>query len=519
MKLNKKEKVAKKWNMRRLRFGTTSTVFTIVAVVIVLLLNVVMDIVEERYPITWDLSADKSFSLSEDSIKIADSITNDVDVIVFAAEANIQNPTSGEQTGIPEFDTTMREFYNVLREYRNRTNGKINFQFIDPNQEKTKFDSYSKYKVASGDILFLSGERNKLCSIADLYTVEMDQSGYSYTFSSKVEQTLASNFYSLQTGNDRVVQVLVGRNEDSAVIEGLKVLYELNGYTFEEINITSSAEFNEKAEVMLIAAPSEDYTDDEVKRVREWVFNNQAYGHHLIVYTHATADCPNLYELLDVEYGIQVTDQMIQETNMNRYNDQHAYKVLTDVPTTNYTTNSVSTGKVYTPFARRLTTDLPSEKSQENAIGELGFSLTNYPKSAKIISLDNYLKNQHDQAYFLNESDYPMTSMIAWVMDSWDNNTQQAAYGTVVVSGCPSMAYAENIRDGSLNNEELLLDAINSVTGHENSVTITNKVIQTDYISFEPATQLIVGIGVFTVGLPVVVLLICLVIFLRRKNL
>lgn len=519
MKLFKKDNTATKRNMRRLRFGTASTIFTIVAIVIVLLLNVVMDIVEERYPITWDLSADKSFSLSEDSVKIADSITNEVEVIVFAPEASIQNPTSGEQAGVPEFDTTMREFYNVLREYRNRTGGKVDFQFVDPNQEKTKFDSYVEYKVASGDILFLSGERSKLCSIADLYTVEVDQSGYSYTFSSKVEQTLASNFYSLQSGNDRVVQVLVGRGEDENVISGLKVLYELNGYTFEEVNITSSAKFNEKAEVMLIAAPTVDYKDEEIKRVQEWVFNEGSYGHHLIVYTHATADCPNLYEMLDVEYHIQVTDQIIKETNMNRYNDQHAYKVLTDVPTTDYTANSVSTGQVYTPFARRLTTTLPSELSQEGAVGEIAIPLTNYPQTAQIIKLEDYLKDQHDLSYDGKESEYPLTSMIAWVNDSYNNNTQQAAYGTVVVSGCPGMAYSENIRDGSLKNEELLLDAVNSVTGNENSVTITNKVLQTDYITFETTTQLIVGLGVFTIGLPLVVLLVCLVVFLRRKNL
>ena len=46
MKLFKKDNTATKRNMRRLRFGTASTIFTIVAVVIVLLLNVVMDIVE-----------------------------------------------------------------------------------------------------------------------------------------------------------------------------------------------------------------------------------------------------------------------------------------------------------------------------------------------------------------------------------------------------------------------------------------------------------------------------------------
>ena len=109
--------------------------------------------------------------------------------------------------------------------------------------------------------------------------------------------------------------------------------------------------------------------------------------------------------------------------------------------------------------------------------------------------------------------------MIAVTINSHDNNTGKSAYGTVVVSGCPAMAYSQYIQYPSLQNEELLLDTINSVTKYENSVTISNKVYnnQTFTITVEKAEN--IGIWVFTVGLPVVVLIICLIVFLRRKHL
>ena len=50
-------------------------------------------------------------------------------------------------------------------------------------------------------------------------------------------------------------------------------------------------------------------------------------------------------------------------------------------------------------------------------------------------------------------------------------------------------------------------------------MTISNKVYnnQTFTITVEKAEN--IGIWVFTVGLPVVVLIICLIVFLRRKHL
>ncbi|MBR5524127.1 MAG: Gldg family protein [Clostridia bacterium] len=528
--MKNENKTSKSRNMRRLRFGTASTILTVVVIAGIFLLNVIVDIVANRYPILWDLSANKTFTLSEKSEEIANKVEKELEIIVFNDEDEFTNPANNTinqmfvsyyGVSIPEFETMYAEFYSALQQYRSLTKNKVTYQFINKDQEPEKAKLYEEYDVDEGDILFLSGERYKTSSIYDMYTLDtstMSTYGY-YTFQSTVEKTLASYIYNMQSESDHIVQVLTGHDEDAYTIAGLKTLYELNGYTFRELNITTSAQFDEKAEVMLIAAPEKDYTDAEIKRVQEWLFNDGSYGRHLIVYVHPTADCPNLYELLDVEYGIQVTDELIKESEYANVRDFNLFAPLCDIPSTKYTSNSVSTAKLYTPMARRLTTTLDSSVEEENAISHLGIPLNNYLETTRLLSLKDYNENNAEGAYAPADSEYPLTSMIASVFDTYNNNTQEAAYGTVVVSGCSSMAYSTYVQDSSLNNEELLLDAINSVTGYENSVTISNKTIKTDTVTFTTNEQLIIGLYIFTIGVPIIVLVIGVVVFLRRKNL
>ena len=73
---------------------------------------------------------------------------------------------------------------------------------------------------------------------------------------------------------------------------------------------------------MVIAAPSKDYTDDEIKKIREWMNNGGNLGRNLAVFVNYQADCPNLYEYLNVDFGIEVTNNIIIETDVNR---QYAY--------------------------------------------------------------------------------------------------------------------------------------------------------------------------------------------------
>ena len=52
---------------RRRRFKTISTALTIAVIIGIILLNGIVSIIADRYPITFDMSSDKVFTLSEES--------------------------------------------------------------------------------------------------------------------------------------------------------------------------------------------------------------------------------------------------------------------------------------------------------------------------------------------------------------------------------------------------------------------------------------------------------------------
>ena len=74
-------------------------------------------------------------------------------------------------------------------------------------------------------------------------------------------------------------------------------------------------------------------------------------------------------------------------------------------------------------------------------------------------------------------------------------------------------------QDYSTSNEELLLGVIHAVTNYQTDIVVSNKVLDKDVTQFKTETQMVLGIWVFTIGLPAAVLLLCLVIFLRRRRL
>lgn len=516
----KKDKPAR--NKRRLRYRAGFTATIVIAVVAVILLNVIVGVVADRFPITWDISKDKIFSLSEQSIEIAERVTEDVSLVIFADEDTFSSPN----TGIDELDTTLREFYNALKQYNTYSGGKITYTFIDPNQEPAKYAAYSDYEVEAGDMLFLSGDRSKVRTVYDgsysndLYLLDTTYYytyGY-YTFESYAEKMLASSIYAISGGEEHIVQVLTGHEEDTYAIEGLRYLYELNGYTFEELVITGSADFNENANIMLIAAPETDYSSAELERIQAWVYNDGNYGRQLMVYVSPTADCPNLYEFLEVEYQITVTDELILETDFNRIQNYNYLYAMADVASTDYSATSAGTANVFTPNVRRLTTTLPSSI---DTIGSYAIQLTQYPDTAKLSKLADLIggESTEDASYTAPEDEYPLTGMIVHAIDSYNNDTGTAVDGRILVSGCPAMAYQSYVQNSSMKNEELLLDVANTMTGIENAITISGKTIESETVDYTNAAQLIIGLGIFTIGLPVIVLIVCLIVFLRRKNL
>ncbi len=506
---------------RHLRFRAISTALTVVVIVGIVLLNIFFDAMAQRYPLTIDMSSDKVFTLSADSKSFAKSVENKVEVVVLTDPeeyflALADQLYSYYQVNLSnQFERISREVETALAQLKSTSDGKISYTFISPDQEPEKYAKYSEYNLGENNILFISGERYKKAMLDTMIEVVDENTVYS-----NVEKVLVSNIFALQGESDRIIQVLTGHDEDIATIAGLKRLYELNGYTFEELDITGSTEFSAGAEVLLIAAPKNDYTKEEIRRITEWLENDKKRNHHLMVFVDPdlpVSGCPNLYGLLKENYHIEVTDQKIYESDNDRYfSDGTAYNqswVWADVPNNKYTTAAYGDQVVKAPASRRLLCDLPSSPSG-NGIEEWGLQLTTHPDSARVSIVGG-----NDEKKELKSDEYPLVSGVSYVYEATDNNELKAATTTVTVFGSSAMAYGMFLQDYSTNNEELLLGIIHSVTNYQTGIIVSNKVVAKDVTQFKASTQMTLGIWVFTVGLPAVVLIVCLVVFLRRRSL
>ena len=521
MNMEKKSSV-KKRDPRRVRIKAISTALTIVVIVGIVLLNVIVSAVADRYPFTIDMSSDKVFTLSEDSKSFAKSVKNEVEVVVLADPENYflavaQEIYSYYQVDFShEFERIGREVSTVLNQLNKYSDGKITYTFVNPDQEPEKYAKYADYNLSEEqNLLFISGERYQKDSLGN-----MAEAYDTTTINSRVEDVLVSKIHALQGENDRIIQVLTGHGENDATIAGIQRLYELNGYIFEELDITGSTTISERAELLLIAAPQTDYTAEEIRRISTWLKNDKKRNHHLMVFVDPDkpiAEFPNLYGFLEDEYKIEVTDERIYETDSDLYfSDGTSYNpdyVWAEIPSNQYTT-SVAGGAVKAPNSRRLKCSLPASATS-TGIEEWGLQLVSHNESARVKTLGS-----DGEETEVKEDEYPLISAVSYVFETQDNNNENAnATTTVTVFGSAAMAYGMYVQDYSANNEELLLSVVHAVTGYQSDVSISSKVLTTDVTQFTARGQMVWGIWVFTVGLPAIVLVICLVVFLRRRSL
>ena len=100
---------------RRFRYGSMATAITAVVAVLVVVLNVVVSLLADRFPINIDLTQNKLFSLSDNSVEIAKSINKDVQVIVFGSEDLYKNPNMGSD--YYQVEALYKEIYKALQQY------------------------------------------------------------------------------------------------------------------------------------------------------------------------------------------------------------------------------------------------------------------------------------------------------------------------------------------------------------------------------------------------------------------
>lgn len=491
---------------RKFRLGATATAFTVIVVAAVMVLNVIVSILHDRFPLIWDLTADNTYTLSDESREVAGNVKQDVEILVFSEESYFSAPSTGSE----EANTILHQWYLFTKEYNSLSGGKVTTRYLDMEADPTLATTYKDYNVSSGSILFRSGDQYRVISLDDLYSEEYDSSSYTTTYSSLVEQKLASVVNALCGGKTVTLTFLTGHGENESLISIMQDLYEQNGYMTDTLNLATASEVDETTGAMVIAGPTTDFSLEEITRLRTWLNNGNQLDRDLFVLCNYLGDCPNLYDFLESDYGITVTDNMLVETDTDNYLMMYSdgiYAPITSVSDTDLT-GEIADKSIIMPYTLQLLTSHGTDASAEYVTN---YSLVTFGESTELIPQESLAEGKETEQ---NKADsYPIIGM-AYAKEARQEG-DHAGETNVIVSG--SYLFPGYASLTQYANEKMMLEPIRTLCSLGDTVVISSSSLSTVTLSYSASEAQ--GIEVVMILVPAALIIVCLVVFLRRRHL
>ncbi len=329
----KREKLIK--NQALLRRGGYSIAITAIVLIGAIVINVLFGVLEKRTTLEFDMSTDKKNSISDANAEFIENINRSVNIYVCA---DLENYTGGgmdqyaaEQLGYYYGTEYYKQTAKLIERYEN-LNSKISVKFVDPDtNEYTELQKkYPNSPLYYGDILvtcFINGAaRYKKLSFIDVYEVTAPDEYTSYVASmygellngtvtgNNIETALASAIAYVTSEEDKRIAVLTGHSTKNYTENYIQFLKQ-NNYEVDVISDSVITSIPSKYDAVVIAAPTVDFSEDEIFALADFLNNDKKLDKGLIYFASATEPYhPNLSDFLS-EWGILVEEGVLWETD------------------------------------------------------------------------------------------------------------------------------------------------------------------------------------------------------------
>jgi ABC-type uncharacterized transport system involved in gliding motility auxiliary subunit len=272
--LSQWREIAGLFGKREARYGSLA----VTSVLIVLAILIAINYIGARQNKRWDLTADKQFSLSDQSQKTLASLDAPLEMVVFDAE--------------PQFP----RYQEVLQPYIYASK-QITAQYIDPDKNPT---------VA------------KQNQVQQYGTIVLNYKGRSERVTADQEQDITNGIIKVMSGQTASVYFTQGHGEKDPLssdqregYSGLGDALKAENYTVEKIVLTQAPEIPASASAVVIAGPKTDFLPAEIEALRKYL---GGFGKVLMALdppdTPDAAPLTNLIALAH-DYGIDVGSDIV----------------------------------------------------------------------------------------------------------------------------------------------------------------------------------------------------------------
>lgn len=474
--MNKKEK------NRRLKYGALATVITVLGVLLVLAANLLMDKLSEKYGWSVDLTADERYAISQTTIDFLEGLEQDVTIQVMKDEESL---ATGSYYVV--------QAYQVMMNY-SRYSDHVKLEFVDLVNNPTFASKYPDLDLGAWDILIQSGDRKEVVAFSQMYDYSDDGS---WITASRVEEKMTNAIQSVISEEKARITVLTGYGETSP--EDLINLLEANQFEVTSQSLLTE-EIDPDAESAILFAPQNDLESTSLKKLDAWLENDGAQGKNLFVFLDPnSAAMPNLEAFLN-EWGIGMEEGFAFEANSSLYYEKPYYPVA-QYANTEYADSISGNGLTILALCRPVTTIFESKDNYTTDV-LLQFTATSgvLPPDADTVSQENITGD-----------------VKGMVMSSHSWYGSDVSTSRVVVSGS-AMAFTGGLMtSGTFANADYILGLFRKLGSQSGSVTIVPKDLTYTTHSMTSA-QANVAVWALMIILPVLVLVIGIVVWLRRKH-
>lgn len=504
-KKSKKPKKAKK-NRRsfkevvkteKFRRSGISAAFTAGFIVVVILINVIVGLLGERYPsMNVDLTKNHTNTLSTQAASIVDKVKTPVTIYIIATESQTKSDRIiAGYSQVGELAAKMAE--------RNRN---ISVKYIDLDTNPTFASDYRSDNITVGNVIIRSNKRYRVLTVTDLFNVSYNPDG-TMGGTSMVDSALASGLNSVISESVSIAAFDTGHSEQMDTTTYKKLLSN-NSFETKDFNLLTDA-IPTGARLVVLGCPTTDYTDSEIQKLDAFLSSSSLAGDRslLITFHPSQTAMPKLSAFLK-EWGISVTPQtIVVESDSSKYYTSDPSFILSNLETTLDLGGSSSYNKYYTT----------PQSSPINILYDTKGTRQTYS-----------LSKSNDTCYLVDnntkEGDKPAKA--AYHTGVLSQDTVKAGgkeyKANVIALGSTTMFNSDILAPNTFANAAYLVDLSRYATGTTNATTaITETPVDTNVqdIDLSTGTSILLGLGVFTLLIPLTIVIAGICVYRRRRHL